>query len=27
MKKNTATRWSFWSWLLGSGTANGGTTG
>jgi len=24
MKKNTPARWSFWNWLLGSGTDNAG---
>lgn len=27
MKKTTPTRWSFWTWLLGGGTANAGSAG
>jgi hypothetical protein len=27
MKKNSAARWSFWNWMLGSGQGNGGSSG
>jgi hypothetical protein len=27
MNKNLPARWSFWTWLLGGGTTNGGSGG
>jgi hypothetical protein len=27
MKKHVPARWSFWTWLLGGGTANGAASG